>query len=67
MSKLKMTSYILAPCLGCGHKAIMCFSPPVFVISVPEIVCSEECANRHEAHLISWLERNSNGEQIESD
>lgn len=65
MDTIKKQSSIFAPCLGCGHKVWMILKPPVYVISSPEIVCSEECANRHEVHMRNWMEIQNRDEAVD--
>ena len=49
-------------CLGCGNKILLIIIPACYIIGTPELVCSQECANRHEAHTMSWLGKRSQGE-----
>lgn len=52
-------------CLGCGNKILLIIIPACYIISAPQMVCSEECANRHEAHTLSWLEKRSQDEAVD--
>ena len=49
-------------CLGCGNRILLIIIPACYIISTPEMVCSEECANRHEAHTMSWSEKRNQNE-----
>lgn len=65
MDTLKKSSQLFVPCLGCGNKVWMILKPPVYVISTPEIVCSEECANRHEVHMKRFMEMQNKDEFVD--
>lgn len=65
MDTLKKNRSLSVKCLGCGSEILIVMVPASYMISQPEVVCSEECANRHEVHLYAHLEKQAKDDFVD--
>lgn len=57
MDTLRPVQYLGVSCVGCGNRIALQFILPKYVLSAPDVACSEECIRRYEASTQAWLER----------
>ena len=57
MDTLRLLSKVTSKCLGCGNPVVVVLVPACYMISDPQVVCSQECAGRYECSMRSYLER----------